>query len=353
MGVPYETQVAGKVARARELLGAVGEWLPPVTSRPWAFRAKAKMVVGGTIDAPTIGILDEHRRGQDLRECGVIAPGIHDTFPALAAFVTRAAIEPYDVESRRGELKHLVLVESPDGALMLRFVLRSREAESRIRKHLPSLLMELPGITVASLNLQPDHKAIIEGPDEIVLTVADTLTMTVNDVTLRVRPNSFVQTNTPVAAALYAQARAWVDELAPATVWDLYCGVGGFALHVARTDRRVTGVEVSADAISSARAAGVAGAEFIVADATAFAEQQPSAADVVIVNPPRRGLGDRLSAWLEARGPASVIYSSCNAVTLARDLLAMPSYEVVRARVFDMFPQTSHFEVMTLLRRTT
>jgi 23S rRNA (uracil747-C5)-methyltransferase len=72
----------------------------------------------------------------------------------------------------------------------------------------------------------------------------------------------------------------------------------------------------------------------------------------VVVNPPRRGLGERLDAWLEASGSPAILYSSCNAVTLARDIAALPSYRPVRARVFDMFPQTGHYETMVLLERT-
>ena len=151
-----------------------------------------------------------------------------------------------------------------------------------------------------------------------------------DDEVLHLRPGSFFQTNTDVAAGLYRQARAWVDELAPASVWDLYCGVGGFALHVAGPGRRVLGIETSAPAVGGA-----------------------DAPDAVIVNPPRRGLGPELCATLEASSVGAVVYSSCNAVSLARDLAAMPSLRPRRIRVFDMFPQTEHYEVMVLLERVS
>lgn len=76
------------------------------------YRNKAKMVVGGTAAAPTLGILDACGRGVDLRGCAVIAPGVRDVLPALAWFVTRAGIPPYDVPRRRGELKHVLVTES-------------------------------------------------------------------------------------------------------------------------------------------------------------------------------------------------------------------------------------------------
>ncbi|AYF97646.1 23S rRNA (uracil(747)-C(5))-methyltransferase RlmC [Protaetiibacter intestinalis] len=355
MGVGYDAQLAGKVADAEGLLAAWADavWLPPVPSAPEAFRNKAKMVVGGTVEAPTLGILDAERHGVDLQGCGVLAPGLRGAFPAITAFIARARIVPYDIPARRGELKHVLLTESPDGRLMLRWVLRSTEALGRIRKHLPELLAGLPQLAVVTANLLPEHKAVLEGEEEVALTADESLAMRLDDVTLHLRPGSFFQTNTAIAAGLYRQARAWVDELAPRSVWDLYCGVGGFALHVAAPGRRVLGVEVSAPAIASARLsaaeAGLVDVSFEVGDATAVGGAD--APELVIVNPPRRGLGAELCATLESSRVGSVVYSSCNAASLARDLAAMPSLRPERIRVFDMFPQTTHYEVMVLLRR--
>jgi 23S rRNA (uracil747-C5)-methyltransferase len=381
MGQPYEEQLASKDRHCRHLLAdhAGLEWLPPVPSRESGYRNKAKMVVGGTVDAPTLGILDPRGRGVDLRECGITSPGLQAAMPALAAFVTRAALTPYDVPTRRGELKNLLVTESPDGELMLRFVLRSQEPVARIRKHLPSLLAALPALRVVSANILPEHKAVLEGDQEIALTDATTLTMRVNGLDLHLRPQSFFQTNTEIAAALYRQAQHWVEDLAPASVWDLYCGVGGFALHCAGRgagrgdgrdagrgdgrgagrragpDRDVTGIEVSTEAIASARLsardAGLDRVRFGAGDATAFALGASTAPDLVIVNPPRRGLGRELCGWLESSSVRHVVYSSCNAVSLARDLAAMPSLRPVSGRVLDMFPQTTHYEVMVLLER--
>lgn len=397
MGQPYSEQLGAKVARARELLapfgprgfgaGSVGsgaaatQWLPPVASAENGFRAKAKMVVGGTVDAPTLGILDGAGRGVDLRHCGIIAPGILAAFPTLIAAITRARLTPYDVPTRTGELKHLIVTEAASGDLMVRFVVRGSEAAvASIRNLVPWLQDALPRIVVVTANIHPEHKAVLEGEVEHVLTAESTLRMRVGDIDLHVLPRSFVQTNTPVAGALYRQARDWVDELDPASVWDLYCGVGGFALHVAgvgggrgvhgvgevgwtaQVVRSVVGVEASADAVASAELARDAQystpsdrgrIRFITADATAFAVAAAPAfvPELVIVNPPRRGLGTQLADWLQRSGPQHVIYSSCNVESLARDLAAMPAYRVERARVLDMFPQSTHCEVITLLAR--
>lgn len=353
MGVPYATQLAHKDSQVRSLLAAWPDiaWMPPVASAESGFRNKAKMVVGGSVAAPTLGILDEHRHGVDLQECGICAPELHAAFPVLAAFAGRASLTPYDVPARRGELKHVHVTASPDGELMVRFVLRSTEGLGRIRKHLPWLRERLPQAAVVSVNLLPEHVALAEGDEETVLTQRDALPMRMDAGTLLLPPGGFFQTNTAIAQGLYDQARAWGDALAPATVWDLYCGVGGFALHLAARGRAVVGVEVSERAVAGARAADVPGTSFVVDDATAWAERQTERPDLVVVNPPRRGLGERLDAWLESSGVPAVVYSSCNAVTLAGDLAALPSYRPVAARVFDMFPQTAHVEAMVLLTR--
>lgn len=365
--IPHARQVAEKEEVLRALLaphtadaGTGIAWDAPLVSASSHFRSKAKMVIAGTVDAPTVGILDAEGGGIDLRDCPLYEPPIAAALPVLARFITHAALVPYDVARRRGELKHILVTGSPSGEVMVRFVMRSTEAHARLTKHLPWLREQLPHLTVASLNVLPEHKAVLEGEREIMLTEQETLPMPLGHVTLHLRPQSFFQTNTAIARELYAQVASWVNETSPRTVWDLYCGVGGFALHCVAPGREVTGVEVAEQAIASARtsaaemvAAGVGGAEntyFEVADATAWAQGR-TAPDVVIVNPPRRGIGVTLAKWLERSGVKRVIYSSCNAQTLARDLDAMPSLRPTRGRLLDMFPHTEHYEAVVLLER--
>ncbi len=362
MGEPYDAQLAAlhdaAVAALGDRPGLV--WEPPVARSEAGFRNKAKMVVGGTVERPTLGILDGAGRGVDLRRCGLHEPGVHAALPVLAELVTRAGLTPYDVPSRRGELKHVLVTAAPDGELMVRWVLRSTEAVPRLRKHLPWLRERLPRLAVASVNLQPAHTAVLEGAEEVVLTEQQALPLRLAGLDLRLRPQGFWQTNTAVAAALYEQAGAWARDLVGSagvrTAWDLYCGVGGFALTLAGAGvAHVVGVEVGADAVDAARdaaeRAGLDGVRFEAADATAWAPAQGVAPDLVVVNPPRRGTGAGLAGWLETSGVPHVLYSSCHVGSLARDLDAMPSLRPVRARVLDMFPQTAHGEVLVLLRR--
>lgn len=363
LGRGYDDQLAAKQAATRALVDAPGlVWEDPVASRASGFRNKAKMVVAGTASAPTLGILDPRGGGVDLRDCALHDPVVVAALPVLADLVARADLTPYDVGgtgpvAQRGELKHLLVTASPDGELMVRIVLRSTATEARIRKHLAWLREQLPHLRVLTLNVQPEHRAVLEGEREVVLTDEETLPMRMeaNGITLHLRPRSFFQTNTEVAAALYREAAAWVADLAPRRVIDLYCGVGGFALHLAAPGRTVTGIEISADAIASAERSrdesDLPGEiEFAVGDATAPEHSALlGAADLVVVNPPRRGLGTELARRIEESGAPHVIYSSCNPETLARDLADLASYTPVRGRLLDMFPQTPHAEVLVLL----
>lgn len=361
---PYAQQLRAKEERCRALLPDVPEaaWLPAVAGGERDFRNKAKLVVGGRPGRVTLGILGPDGRGVDLRDCLIQSPGIRSAIPRIARLLEGTGLAPYDVPKRRGELKLVHVTEAPSGALMLRFVTRTEHGLHALRRALPALRRTLPEARVVSVNLLPEHKAVLEGEREEPL-LGDTLDMEFGDLSLHLRPRSFFQTNTAVARALYAQAAEWVARIAPASLWDLYCGVGGFALHCARAgegsgspQRDVLGVEVSEAAVRSARRsardAGIA-ARFVAADATAFAlgAARSELPELVIVNPPRRGIGADLAGWIEGSGMRHAVYSSCNPESLARDLAAMPAYAVREARVFDMFPHTAHLEVAVLLER--
>lgn len=360
--VPYARQLARKQQLVRDLVDSHGEprWLEPVASVEAGFRNKAKMVVAGKVGAPTLGILDRGGRGIDLRDCPLYPEPVTRALHALAEFIARVRLLPYDVAKRRGELKHLIVTGNPDGRLMIRFVLRSTGQLAKIRDNTDLLRELVPHADVLSVNIQPEHKAVIEGAEEILLSRQGELIMPVNGIDLRVRPRSFFQTNTRVTEQLYRQVADWVDAVDPASVWDLYCGVGGFALHVAAPTREVVGTEISAEAVASARDTaramglpdeGPGSVRFLADDAAATPADLPGTPELAIVNPPRRGLEASLCAWLENSSVDHVVYSSCNATTLARDLGRMPSLRPVEARLLDMFPHTGHYEVAVLLRR--
>ena len=233
IGVPYDKQLADKERRVAEVLAPVAPdlvWVDPARSPASHYRNKAKLVVGGTAGNPTLGILDHRGRGIDLRDCGLYEPGLAATFGPLHDLVARVGLEPYDVPARRGELKYLLVTHSPAGEQLVRFVLRSQRHLDAVRAAIPALLDELPSVRVVTANLHPEHKAVLEGDTEIALTPQTTLPMTVGDVTLQLGPRSFFQTNTTVAAALYRQARDWVDAAAPTVIGTINVGVAPLAL---------------------------------------------------------------------------------------------------------------------------
>lgn len=372
-------------------------WLEPFASAPSHFRNKAKLAVSGTTHAPVLGLVDRFDNGTDLTSCPLHVNEIKAALAPLTRAITRMGLQPYSIVKRRGELKHVLVTASANGQLMVRFVLRSTAQLPAIRKGAPRLQSELPDLRVLSVNIQPRPAAILEGEREIILSQDSTLDMplylpelgadgvVVNNkksvLPLVLPPQSFFQTNSDVAAGLYAQARAWARDYAGGqavaltgepgaggahpdatqssqSIWDLYCGVGGFALALAQPGAQVLGVEVSAPAIDGARAAAAqlgltspqvrfeAGdASVLDASGQVYGHDKP---DLLVVNPPRRGIGE-LAASIEGSGIKRVLYSSCNPASLAKDLEVMSSYRVRRARLFDMFPYTNHAEVLVEL----
>lgn len=355
---PVARQLDAKMADLRTLLEGmpVAEWCAPVSGPEQGFRNKAKMVVSGSVEKPLLGMLHRDGTPEDLTGCPLYPASFYPVFAALKPFIARAGLTPYNVARKRGELKYLLLTESQqDGGMMLRFVLRSEAKLAQLRAALPELQAQLPQLKVITANIQPVHMAIMEGEQEIYLTGQQALAENFNAVPLWIRPQSFFQTNPQVASRLYATARDWVRALPVTHMWDLFCGVGGFGLHCATPQMKLTGIEIAPEAIACARASaqvlGLDNLQFQALDSTHFATAQGEVPELVLVNPPRRGIGKALCEYLARMAPPFIIYSSCNAQSMAKDLRELPGYRISRVQLFDMFPHTAHYEVLTLLVR--
>ena len=364
IAVAYPEQLAQKQQSCQNMLGAVCAdmmWLPPCPSPEQGFRNKAKMVVSGHWSDPVLGIQSSDGRAIDLTACPLYPEPFYPLFDQIKTWIRLCCLMPYCVTQRTGELKFVLISYSQSTqAWMIRWVLASTNPVARMRQHLPELLAMLPPTCVVSVNIQPVAMAILEGETEILLTEQHAICYLFNHIPLYCRPKSFFQTNDLVAAALYLQVQAWVLTLNPQKMWDLFCGVGGFALHCAQvlSQTQITGIEVSQQAIHAAQLSAaqlgydehrVLFRALRVQDFSAQAEDHP---ELIIVNPPRRGLGSELCAVLnDMVGVRWLIYSSCHPVTLAQDMVNLSAFVPVKARLFDMFPHTDHAEVVILLSR--
>ena len=353
---PIAEQLAAKMADLQTLLAGftVADWCAPVCGPEQGFRNKAKMVVSGSVERPLLGMLHRDGTPEDLTDCPLYPPSFAPVFAALKPFIARAGLTPYNVARKRGELKYLLLTESQlDGGMMLRFVLRSENKLAQLRAALPWLQAQLPQLKVITANIQPVHMAIMEGEQEIFFAEQQALAERFNGVPLWIRPQSFFQTNPTVASALYATARDWVRALPVNHMWDLFCGVGGFGLHGATPEMTLTGIEIAPEAIACAKQSaaelGLDKLHFQALDSTQFATAQADIPQLVLVNPPRRGIGKALCDYLSEMAPQYIIYSSCNAQTMAKDIAHLPGYRIEKVQLFDMFPHTAHYEVLTLL----
>lgn len=351
----YAEQLTEKSSQLHLLLDSFNpeQWLKPSPSALKGFRNKAKMVASNGEEGIVLGLSDE----VSLIGCPLYDISMQRVLEQTQSWLRGLGIKAYDVKKKKGELKYVLLTRSSyNGTMMLRFVLRSHGALPRLQRELDALMAAAPELKVITVNIQPIHMAILEGDEEIFLSQQTRLEEQLNGIPLFIRPKSFFQTNPEVAAKLYKTASEWVNDLNPKTVMDLFCGVGGFALHVAKKEREVIGIEIEPEAIAcaqdSAQQLGIETITFKALDAVSFSTETSQAPDVLIVNPPRRGLGEQLCKWVEKVAPERIIYSSCNAVSLVNDLKALSRYQMRKVQLFDMFPHTAHYETLVELVRT-
>jgi 23S rRNA (uracil747-C5)-methyltransferase len=327
-------------------------WLKPASSPLKGFRNKAKMVATPTSEGIVLGLSEE----VSLIECPLYDLSMQRVLHTVQEWLRELGIKGYDVRLRKGELKYVLLTRSKsNNTMMLRFVLRSHGILSRLQNGLEDLLKRAPELHVITANIQPVHMAILEGEEEIYLTEQRRLEERLNGIPLYIRPKSFFQTNPEVAEKLYRTASEWADESKPKILWDLFCGVGGFALHCAAPEREIIGIEIEPEAISCARDSAaqleMANLRFESLDAATFSATAGAKPDLIILNPPRRGLGEQICKWVSRIGADRLLYSSCNAQSLAKDLEMLQGYKLNRVQLFDMFPHTAHYEVLVELVR--
>ena len=361
IGTEYTEQLKLKENNLHKHLEKFHDWkmLPSQGSRPTQFRNKAKLVVTGTLENPIIGLggSEDLDQGREILNCSLHHPFINSVLHFMPEFIGLTCLTPYQIKEKKGELKGIIIYYSEDSReSYLRFVLRSKESLDRIKKHLPTLLKNFPEITCVSANIQPIPHAILEGEEEVFLSEKTFINHHIKDLSLRLGPQGFVQTNHQVARALYETAATWTLELKIEKFSELFCGQGAFSFFVSQKVRSSIGFEINAEAVSEANrtatSLGYDHLKFVCADAANVGEElRKYAPDLVLVNPPRRGLAGAAEIFKEQHFD-HIIYSSCSVESLAKDLMELaPFYKVIQAQIFDMFPHTDHFETLVLLQK--
>jgi 23S rRNA (uracil747-C5)-methyltransferase len=341
-------QLTNKISQTEKMLDRKIDQV--FESPPSHFRDKVKWAVGGDLINPKLGLINSELEIIDLTGCQVQNENLNQLVPKLKAFIKKCTLTPYNIMTQTGELKYLIAFESlHTNERYLRFILRSKESLDRIKKNISELTDDFH---VISVNLQPLPAAILEGEDEILLSKNHFINHQLNQEIYKLHPQSFVQTNTLMAEKLYKRAKIILSTLPVKTVIDLFCGHGPFALSVFSKDYKIYGYEINKNSIQSAIESAHIQQKlisFFTKNTHELIELPKS--DLMIVNPPRGGLGVTLKLILK-NSPDYILYSSCNLESLSSDLKSLAAdYEIQTLELFDMFPHTHHHEILALLKK--
>jgi 23S rRNA (uracil747-C5)-methyltransferase len=316
-------------------------------------RNKAKLSVALVNSEIQFGFYDSGIQFKKLENCPLQANPINACLPLLKKLLAEYKIIPYEIKSKTGELKYVLITHSKStDELLLRFVIRSKESLDRLKKMANELQLQSKKVKVVTANIQNVHQAILEGEEEIVLTDSDFITHHFGSVALFQGARSFFQTNTDMAISLYEQFQKELSVREVNSLLDLYCGVGAFSFYATKFCKKVVGIEISKEAIEYAQKNQTFGIEFHALDVEKYLTQPTEHFDAIIVNPPRRGLNDQIISQLIKISPEYIFYSSCSAETLERDWQILKNnYQIDSLQLFDMFPYTMHFETLVVLSR--
>ncbi len=333
---------------------------------PFDYRAKVQLPVAGSTEHPLIGFF---ARGShdvvDAAECRVQHPVGDAVRDAVRAWMTAHAIAPYDERRHVGLLRHVVVrVGFATGQVMVGLVTNGSDLPA-----IPALVIGLEtavarfaGMKLESVFLDANtaRTNVVLGGDVRILHGRPFIEERLSGLRFRISPLAFFQVNPKQTEALYAAVVDAAGLTGSETVYDLYCGTGAISLFLARRSARVVGIESVAPAVEDARANavlnGLDNLEFVVGEAESIVPERYARgerADVVVVDPPRKGCDPRLLDTLSEMAPERIVYVSCNPATLARDVarLAETGYRVDTVTPVDMFPWTTHIEGVACLSK--
>jgi 23S rRNA (uracil1939-C5)-methyltransferase len=363
----YEEQIAAKEQQVRDALARIGRIAePPVepivpAASEYGYRNKLEYSFTETEDGVDLGF---HRAGRwdeviGIEECLLTTDLGNSVRLAVREWAREEQLEPFDQETGKGYLRHLVYREgrNTDQALV---VLVTAPGERFETGYFVDVLRRFPEV-------RSIHWAINDTPAEQtnlptrLLWGEDAIEEEILGLRFRIRPGAFFQTNTEMAARLYELAREYAALQGAENVFDLYCGTGTIGLALAGGAKQVWGVEISEEsvacAIENAELNGIENAQFFAGNVGQSLEElteRAGRADVVVVDPPRAGLAGKALRRTGELQADRIVYVSCNPTTLASDVQVLRDefgYQLVRTRPVDMFPHTPHVESVSLLER--
>ena len=361
----YEGQLAFKTKKVKDHLERIGGFsgisvgYAKGMEEPWRYRNKAQFPVGGKTGEPEIGFYAKRsHRIIDTPVC-MLQNEVNDRIvKIIRAFLAEYEIPLYDETIHRGLVRHILTrMGRRTGEIMVCLVVNGRKLPHC--DVLVERLQEIEGMTSIVLNVNTDQTNVILGTEVHVLWGKETIRDYIGDVQFEISPLSFYQVNPLQTQVLYQTALDFAELEGNETVLDLYCGIGTISLFFAQKAKHVFGVEIVPEAIADAKrnAAlnGMNNADFAVGAAEdvipRLYEEKGITADVVVVDPPRKGCDSVLLDTIAAISPKKVVYVSCDSATLARDLayLCPKGYTIEKVQVVDMFPHTVHVETVVLL----
>lgn len=329
---------------------------------PWRYRNKAQFPWGLDKDGNIIVGFYAGRTHSIIgcEDCLLGAEENREVLRRIKAHMERYHLMPYDEATHKGLIRHTLIRKGfRTGELMVCQVINGKSLPHS--EELVNSLLEIPGMTSISFNINKDRTNVILGDRVENLYGPGYIADSIGDVKYRISPLSFYQVNPVQTEKLYGTALEYAGLTGGETVWDLYCGIGTISLFLAQKAKKVYGVEIVpqaiADARENARLNGLDNVEFFVGKAEEVLPEQYEKnhvyADVIVVDPPRKGCDEACLNTIVKMAPKRVVYVSCDSATLARDMkyLAERGYKVEKVRGCDMFPQGLHVETVCLLER--
>ncbi|MEE0885078.1 MAG: 23S rRNA (uracil(1939)-C(5))-methyltransferase RlmD, partial [Faecalimonas sp.] len=330
---------------------------------PFYYRNKAQFPIGTDKNGNIVTGFYAGRTHQIIpnMECALGVPVNQEILKIIVDFMQENHITSYDEEAQRGLVRHvLIRYGFKTKEIMVCLVLNGDNLPHS--EKLVDKLVRIEGMTSITYSINRENTNVIMGKEIRVLWGQSYITDYIGDVKYQISPLSFYQVNPVQTEKLYGLALDYAQLTGQETVWDLYCGIGTISLFLAQKAKKVYGVEIVPQAIDDARnnakINGMENVEFFVGKAEEVLPEYYAAyerehgtkayADVIVVDPPRKGCDETLLDTMVKMQPKRIVYVSCDSATLARDLkyLCENGYEMKKVKPVDQFPMTTHVEVI-------